>query len=694
MPVRILPWVFVLMAALGVAACAQEALEAPRGGGPPRRPAIGVLHSEPTLQAGGWRAAWNLDGAEASLRRLGLKVHRLAPEELEAGLWKGDLLVLADVRLMSPATVQAVHRHVASGGRILATGQTSYRDEANRPWPSPGFALSDCFGVDFHRWSGVDFEAGLVLEETLGGGRMLLGRPEAMLVRVRPQARVLARFADAEGSPAILQTPAGIYAGFSLFAPENSDSAEVTGLLGQLLERLLPGWKPSGPPRSGARVRPEMPFQEESETPESVQVSVGLSALTGEALVAATEGLSWGAGSAREVRIRAIRTVGRPPAIALFDRQGRLLTRSEAPICLKGSPWLELVRMNPNGTYRWSAWRGALCLEPGSDSVRVSNRLPLESYLRGVVPNEMPAWFPPQALRAMAVVARSFTLAHLGRHRAQGHDLCATVHCHVYEGLASENPVVGEAIAQTRGRILLDQGSPLAATYHAVCGGVGEAPEAVWPGGTRVEALPGGPDTREPLPVGGSLADEAVLRRFLDEPPPAWCEGASRFRWEETWSLEDLEPKVAQALPRLLGEQAPDLGRLRSLKVLERTPHGRVATLLIQGERASVRVHGDSIRWLFSGGRIGAGGLNSTLFYLEERAGGIRFRGGGWGHGVGLCQEGAGGRARGGQGYREILQHYYPGAQVSEIGEILLPALQGGAPVRRTGRGEVEVSRP
>ncbi|MGI5843958.1 MAG: SpoIID/LytB domain-containing protein [Candidatus Xenobium sp.] len=684
MPARLLIPLLALFAFLSLSTCVYAGPAAPEPGpAGADRPTIGVLHSEPTLTAGGWRASWDLLGAENTFRRLGLECRPVRPADLETGAWTGDLLVLSDIRLIAPATLVAVRQHVARGGRLLATGQTSYRDHENRPWQSPGFALAELFGADFHRWSGLASEAGLALEEELGGGKVLLGRGEAMLVRPRPDSRVLARFLEPAGSAAILETRAGIYTGVSLLAPENSDSAEVTRLVGALLERILPEWRAPRILPAHTRVQPRIPFERVPETPQKTLVSVGLPPLRGEALVAAEGGVTWEGGKAREVRVQALATVGKPPAVALYDPQGSLLTRSERPIRLQGNPWLELVRLNPNGTYRWSAWRGDLHLRPDGGSIQLVNHLPLEEYLRGVVPNEMPAWFPPQALRAMAVVARSFTLAHLGRHRVHGFDLCSSVHCHVYQGLTSENPRVGEAIEQTRDLILTDQGQPLAATYHAVCGGVGEAPEAVWPGRKPARCLPGGPDTRQALKETDSLSDEVTLRRFLDSPPAAWCQGASRFRWEETWTLEELGPKVSEALPRLLGPQAPDLGPLRTLRVLARTAHGRVATLLLEGERASVRVHGDSVRWLLSGGKIGAGGLQSSLFYLDQSEGRVRFRGGGWGHGVGLCQEGAAGRARAGQGYREILQHYYPGACLSTLDE-----------GREAKMGEVEDSRP
>ena len=90
-----------------------------------------------------------------------------------------------------------------------------------------------------------------------------------------------------------------------------------------------------------------------------------------------------------------------------------------------------------------------------------------------------------------------------------------------------------------------------------------------------------------------------------------------------------------------------------------------MAELKLSAEPADLTLGGDSVRWLTSGGKIGAGGLQSSLFYVDitgvGEARSIRLRGGGWGHGVGMCQEGAAGRAKAGQNYRQLLMHYYPG---------------------------------
>jgi len=661
-------------------ACALE--PAGLAASPGRSVDVAVLRSPATLRVCGWRGEWDLAGVGHVLGRLGLEFRWLDPAELEAGVWSGRLLVLPDVRLMSQATADAVRRHVRSGGKILATYQTSYRDEDNRPLRPSGFRLGDLFGGDFHRWSGLASQTlGMGLAPELGGGAVALGRAEAMLLRVHPEARVLAVLQDADSSAVILETSAGIYVGLNLLAPENAESAQVTGLVGRLIERLIPSWR--APRRPLAAACPS-PLLHPAEAPQAgPEVAVGLPALEGEARVSASRGVTWVGGwapgvggrapgvggRAPEVRLRAILTRGKPPAVALYDAAGRLLCRSERPLRLQGRPFLELRRLNSNGTYRWSAWRGSLRLDPGPRAPGLVNLVPLEGYLAGVVPNEMPPWFPTEALKAMAVVARTYTLAHLGRHVAQGFDLCSTVHCHVYEGLASEHPSTLEALQRTQGEVLRLEDGLVEATYHAVCGGSGEAPQDVWPESPTQGCLPAGPDTVEALPAAVNLSQEVDLRQFLDHPPDAWCAQAGRFRWEEDFRWEDLDRKLAQSLPRLLGSRAPVLGRLRGVQVTRRTPNGRVATLVLKGDRASVEVHGDAVRWLVSGGRIGASGLQSTLFYVDSFPDRVRFRGGGWGHGVGLCQEGAAGRARGGQDYRQILQHYYPGAAVQVQGQ-------------------------
>jgi stage II sporulation protein D len=164
-----------------------------------------------------------------------------------------------------------------------------------------------------------------------------------------------------------------------------------------------------------------------------------------------------------------------------------------------------------------------------------------------------------------------------------------------------------------------------------------------------------------------NLQDETVLRRFLDSPPAAYCGKSGRFRWKERFSRAELREKLAKGLEGTLGNDFHGLPELTCLKVLSRTPRGRVQRLEIRSGRQAYTVSGDAIRWLWSAGKIGTGGLQSTLFYLLEEKDAVTIVGGGWGHGIGLCQQGAAGRAEAGQKYPEIIAHYYPGTRLTPI---------------------------
>lgn len=362
-------------------------------------------------------------------------------------------------------------------------------------------------------------------------------------------------------------------------------------------------------------------------------------------------------------------------------------------VCLapvnSGEP-LELYR-EQNGGYQGSVYRGKLYLQiNGQGQIQPINELPLESYMCGVVPSEVPARFHEQALRAMACVARTYTLSHLGAHRAQGFDLCDSVHCQAYGGVQGEAAVVSRVVADTAGLILSSNGRPIDATYHAVCGGWGEAPQNVWDKRAALPYLQARTDVSADarlatwsklFPAGGSCfvdkrqtngkrvmvlsSLEKAWRDFVDNPPKSFCQAATRFRWRQSYTLQDLRARLRQSLPVTLGAKPESLGERLDLRVTRRSAGGRVAELLIASERGSFKVGGDKIRWLTSGGRIGAEGLKSNFFYVTRQNGEFVFVGCGWGHGAGLCQEGAQGRALAGQDFRQILRHYYPGAVVT-----------------------------
>jgi SpoIID/LytB domain protein len=286
--------------------------------------------------------------------------------------------------------------------------------------------------------------------------------------------------------------------------------------------------------------------------------------------------------------------------------------------------------------------------------------LPIEELLRGLVPSEMPAGAPPEALRAQAVTARSNVLAQIGtRHLSDPWSLCSEVHCQAYRGEAAQVAATDAAVRATAGEALfaVSDGRLVDGVYSAMCGGHGEDADAVW-GGTPSASLRGRPDlgAADAAAWAGGLASEGRVAAFLADAPAAWCARApgakpDRYRWERR-----IPPDRLDALLAPLG-----VGGVDDLAVVRRGASGRALSLRVDGDRGSATVHGElRIRRLL-------GDLPSAMFVIAPDREGWVFRGGGWGHGAGMCQWGAIGRAAAGQDYRRILGAYFAGADVARI---------------------------
>ena len=598
---------------------------------PPMRPSkpVGLFRSDATFKALGWRSQWEWQGAQAALKKLKVDYEIVDPQNLEG--FHGRLLVLPNIRNMSPDTVQILKEKRIP---LLATYMSSYRSDDNSSWSPNNFALSSLFGVDFKSWVGSGSEVdNLVLTKAVPSEEqnVPLGRHLAMLVRPHSNSKVLATWTNDQA--AIVEGPGGIYIGEDLFAPENSESLQVLRLLSTLLNRLAPQVAVS-PKKAGSPEWPNPPLSKIETVGQTMRV--GLEPLKGRVSFRARNGL-----------------------VINGRKIGNTYSWNERPATVSGKPFLEVLYRQPNDAYRWTAYRGSL--EIGENGTLV-NVLDLEHYLAGVVPSEVPAYFPKEALRTMAVVARTYGLSHLKRH--PGFDVCSEVHCQVYRGLAGEASTTNLAIAATTGLELLYRGKAADATFHAACGGMGEDAWRAWPREQKDPYLAGKPDLESTWQ--GALTPESSARSFLDQPPASYCSASGRFRWKEAATRRELRDKLLLGLQGTLGDEFHGLEDLISITVLERSPNLRVNQLEVRSSTQKYVIKGDAIRWLWSGGRIGTGGLQSTFFYVDEDKVNDTFTlvGGGWGHGVGLCQQGASGRALAGQSYKEILDHYYPGTKL------------------------------
>jgi SpoIID/LytB domain protein len=258
--------------------------------------------------------------------------------------------------------------------------------------------------------------------------------------------------------------------------------------------------------------------------------------------------------------------------------------------------------------------------------------MPLENYVMGVVNAEASWEGEPEALKATAIAARSYALRHLRRHAREGYDFCSLTHCQRY--VAPEVTAIPErirrAVQATRGQVLTDKsGRVIEAYYSASCGGWTADVNTLW----------------------GAKA-QSYLRGERDEA----CDEGPHAHWTDTIAAD----KLAAALGR---DKRTDMGgELRKI-ALKTDATGRAESIRLSGKQTRT-ISGWEFK-IIVGRALGWNYLKSSRFTVERRGADFIFQGRGFGHGLGLCQEGAHVRARRGASYRQILARYYPGAILS-----------------------------
>jgi len=255
-------------------------------------------------------------------------------------------------------------------------------------------------------------------------------------------------------------------------------------------------------------------------------------------------------------------------------------------------------------------------LFPGS--LLILNITDIEAYLPGVVKAEAGSQGPSEYFKTQAVIARTFVYRHLGRHMLDGYDLCDDVHCQVYYGMIKEK-VITDACNSTKGLVLVDSDSTLIiSAFHANCGGQTSTSGDVWV-------------SNEPYLI--SLHDSYCL----EEKPLVWERKIPLAKWKSFLSSKGI-PYKADTL------SIPSSG----IPV-------RQSAYIING----VKVPATEIRNRFS--------LKSTYFSIQTSGETIIIKGRGYGHGVGLCQDGARVMATRGKTYSDITKYYYPGTFIVNV---------------------------
>jgi stage II sporulation protein D (peptidoglycan lytic transglycosylase) len=298
-------------------------------------------------------------------------------------------------------------------------------------------------------------------------------------------------------------------------------------------------------------------------------------------------------------------------------------------------------------------YRGRLGVFGAGARVTLVNRVPLEGYVAGVIGAEMGQRRADEreALLAQAVVSRSVAVRNRGRWESLGFDLYGDTRDQAYIGVESESPGGWEAVRRTAGQVLTYEGRVIDAYFHSTCGystaGVDEAF-----------------GTARGRPYLRPVSDARTGRQYF-------CDISPRFRWREEWDAVKLRTILTRTLPAVMNVAGDGVQSVTDIAVGETTRSGRVGRLVIKFRRGEVRVRGPDVRQVLrpDADRY----LGSTAFQLHVTRHGngevarVVATGAGWGHGVGLCQWGAVGRARAGQDFRKILETYFPGTKIEKL---------------------------
>ncbi len=355
--------------------------------------------------------------------------------------------------------------------------------------------------------------------------------------------------------------------------------------------------------------------------------------------------------------------------ILISDEDGNIIETigSDITCCIIPREDEDLIRFNE------ARYRGGIMLLPDGNKITVVNRLGIDEYLYGVVNQEMSRSNPAEALKAQAIAARNFVAVKQYSHSAGGFGVCTTTHCQVYKGYEGETEETNRAVDETSGLLMYANGIPVEAYYHKNSGGHTEDSENVW------------------------YATLSYLRAVEDPYTPV-------YPWSLTLSYDEIRNCLETA--------GYDPGDIIAVDIIEKTDAGGVYSLLIEGDNATLVLQKDKIRSIFGSTKIkssmfsidagsdpltirsSSGSTQADAYlYIVSRDGikrsvkksdiyissgdgftvkpgmnlsgnSLMMTGTGYGHRIGMSQDGAIEMAKQGFDFEEILKFYYSGVEI------------------------------
>lgn len=271
-------------------------------------------------------------------------------------------------------------------------------------------------------------------------------------------------------------------------------------------------------------------------------------------------------------------------------------------------------------------FRGDIQLIKNNMKLSVVNHIDLEDYVKGISVRETSHYWPIDSLEAEVIVFRTFALYKMQENSKKDFDLTSDVYSQVYSGRAAERYRINKAVDETKGLVLTYQGKIFPAFYHATCAG---------------------------------YTEDAALLWNIDIPPLKgvscnFCQDSPHFKWHNVLSQEEVKDALVKGGLRI--------ENIKDILILGRDKSNRITDLKIVNDKKDMKISAKDFRNM-----LGPNVIKSTNFQVRVIDHDIVFEGFGWGHGVGLCQWGAYFMAKQGYTYKQILEYYYPGAQVSLI---------------------------
>ncbi|MDB5104842.1 MAG: stage sporulation protein D-like protein [Fibrobacteres bacterium] len=312
---------------------------------------------------------------------------------------------------------------------------------------------------------------------------------------------------------------------------------------------------------------------------------------------------------------------------------------------------LRLISVNPYNLLEVGGmvYRGGMhIIGEGNGDITAVNVLGVEDYLRGVLPYELGKVDRDalEALKAQAIVARTYAYKRMMRASASDFHLYNDVQDQVYKGVRGEYLLSDRAVWETRGMAVTHSDTLAICYYFSTCGGRTANKSEVW---------------------GGEITPYLISRPDTDDVGDAYCQASKYSEWTEEWTVPQLAGILRRNLRSAGVADAPSFASVKGIEVTQRAACGRVRLMRIDTDRGPILVKGDKVRWALRPAATEAKILPSAFFSVKMSGGKVTATGKAFGHGVGLCQVGAIGRARDHQTFRQIIEAYYQGVQIVEF---------------------------